>query len=191
MQGAGRAAWPFPASDRQRRSAPAGTARTFKLLFLGSSALVGHSLGTVLIRTALGQLGNRAPCVCFFLAPPMVACKAARFFSRFRLYRLLTGEMGQLLSDGPFMLQLPLPPVPTRIYAGVGGPRASWLPFGTEANDGILSVSEATGRYKARTVEVPSLHTFIMNSRPVCDDMIRLLATLEQTTHPGGTHHQE
>ncbi|MDO9387085.1 MAG: alpha/beta hydrolase [Thiobacillus sp.] len=191
MQGAGRAAWPFPASDRQRRSAPAGTARTFKLLFLGSSALVGHSLGTVLIRMALGQLGNRAPCVCFFLAPPMVACKAARFFSRFRLYRLLTGEMGQLLSDGPFMLQLPLPPVPTRIYAGVGGPRASWLPFGTEANDGILSVSEATGRCKARTVEVPSLHTFIMNSRPVCDDMIRLLATLEQTTHPGGTHHQE
>jgi pimeloyl-ACP methyl ester carboxylesterase len=154
-------------------------------------ALVGHSLGTVIIRTALGQLENRAPCACFFLAPPMVACKSARFFSRFRLYRLLTGEMGQLLADEPFMLQLPMPPVPTRVYAGVGGPRASWLPFGTEANDGILSVPEATGRYKARAVEVPSLHTFIMNSGPVCDDMIRLLETLEQTTHPGGTHHQE
>ena len=154
-------------------------------------ALVGHSLGTVLIRTALGQLENRAPCACFFLAPPMVACKAARFFSRFRLYRLLTGEMGQLLADEPFMLQLPMPPAPTRIYAGVGGPRASWLPFGTEANDGILSVSEAAGRYKAMAVEVPSLHTFIMNSRPVCDDMIRLLEMLEQTTYPGGTHHQE
>jgi hypothetical protein len=143
------------------------------------------------IRTAFGQLENRVPCACFFLAPPMVACKAARGFSRFRLYRLLTGEMGQLLADKPFMLQLPMPPVPTRIYAGVGGPRASWLPFGTEANDGILSMSEATGRYKAMAVEVPSLHTFIMNSGPVCDDMIRLLETLEQTTHPGGTHHQE
>ena len=75
--------------------------------------------------------------------------------------------MGQLLADKPFMLQLPLPPVPTRIYAGVGGPRASWLPFGTEANDGILSVPEATGCY------------------------IRQLETLEQPTHPGGTHHQE
>ncbi len=62
--------------------------------------------------------------------------------------------MGQLLADEPFMLQLPMPPVSTRIYAGVGGPRASWLPFGTEANDGILSVSEAAGRYKAMAVEM-------------------------------------
>jgi hypothetical protein len=36
MQGAGRAAWPFPASGRQRRSAPASVARMFKLLFLDS-----------------------------------------------------------------------------------------------------------------------------------------------------------
>jgi hypothetical protein len=36
MQGAGRAAWPFPASGRQRRSAPASAARMFKLLFLDS-----------------------------------------------------------------------------------------------------------------------------------------------------------
>lgn len=154
-------------------------------------ALVGHSLGTVLIRTALGHLKNRAPRACFFLAPPMVACKAARFFSRFRLYRILTGEMGQRLADEAFMLQLPMPPDPTRIYAGIGGPRASWLPLGTEANDGILSVSEATGCHQAMAVEVLSLHTFIMNSRPVCDDMIRLLETLEHATHPVGTHYQE
>jgi pimeloyl-ACP methyl ester carboxylesterase len=154
-------------------------------------ALVGHSLGTVILRTALRHLKNRAPCACFFLAPPMLACKAARFFSRFRLYRLLMGEMGQLLADESFMLRLPMPPVPTRLYAGVGGPRASWLPFGMEANDGILSVSEATGRYKGMAVEVPSLHTFIMNSKRVYDDMIRFVETLEPAPHPGGTHHQE
>lgn len=154
-------------------------------------ALVGHSLGTVIIRTALGHLGNRAPCACIFLAPPMLACKAARGFSRFRLYRLLTGEMGQLLADESFMLRLPMPPVPTRIYAGVGGPRASWLPFGMEANDGILSVSEATGRYIELAVEVPSLHPFIMNSKRIYDDMIRFIQTLEPTAHPGRTLHQE
>jgi len=143
-------------------------------------ALVGHSLGTVIIRTALGQLENRAPSACFFLAPPMVACKAARFFSRFRLYRLLTGEMGQLLALDAFMLHLPMPAVPTRIYAGVAGPRASWLPFGMEANDGILSVSEATGRFGAAAVEVPSLHAFIMNSKRVFDDMARFIEALGQ-----------
>ena len=134
----------------------------------------------MIIRAALGQLENRAPSACFFLAPPMVACKAARFFSRFRLYRLLTGEMGQLLALDAFMLHLPMPAVPTRIYAGVAGPRASWLPFGMEANDGILSVSEATGRFGMAAVEVPALHAFIMNSKRVFDDMARFIAALGQ-----------
>lgn len=138
-------------------------------------ALVGHSLGTVIIRSALGQLDDRPPAACFFLAPPMRACKAARFFSRFWPYRLLTGEMGQLLAMEVFMRQLPMPSAFTRIYAGVGGPRAAWLPFGMEANDGILALSEASGAPGTEMVEVPSLHTFIMNSRQVADDMIRAL----------------
>jgi hypothetical protein len=146
----------------------------------GHYALVGHSLGSVIIRTALGQLGNRLPSACFFLAPPMTACRAARFFSRFWPYRLLMGEMGQLLADETFMHRLPMPPSPTRIYVGVSGPRAAWLPFGMEANDGILGVSEATGAFAALAVEVPALHTFIMNSRQLVDDMVGMLDTLDQ-----------
>ena len=141
----------------------------------GHYALVGHSLGTVLIRTALGQLDNRMPAACFFLAPPMLACKAARFFSRFWPYQWLMGEMGQLLAQDAFMQGLPMPAVPTRIYAGIAGPRAGWLPFGMEAYDGILSLSEATGRFAAQAAQVPALHTFIMNSAQVRDDMIRFL----------------
>ena len=140
-------------------------------------ALVGHSLGTVIIRSALGQLDDRGPSACVFLAPPMRACKAARFFSRFWPYQWMMGEMGQLLAQDAFMQGLPMPAVPTRIYAGVGGPRADWLPFGREANDGILSLSEASGGYAAQAVEVPCLHTFIMNSTQVGEDMIRFLET--------------
>jgi pimeloyl-ACP methyl ester carboxylesterase len=148
-------------------------------------ALVGHSLGTVIIRAALGQLENRAPSACIFLAPPMRACKAARFFSRFWPYQWAMGEMGQVLAQDAFMQALPMPAVPTRIYAGVAGPRASWLPFGTEANDGILSLSEATGSFTAQAVQVPSLHTFIMNSAQVRDDMIRFLAAGGHAAHLG------
>ena len=143
-----------------------------------SYALLGHSLGTVLIRNALAQLDNQAPAACFFLAPPMQACKAARFFSRFRLYRLMTGEMGVRLADEPFMRQLPMPAGLTRIYAGVSGPRASWLPFGMAVNDGILSLAEATGACEVLVHPVPSLHTFIMNSRQVVDDLVATLETL-------------
>ena len=148
-------------------------------------ALVGHSLGTVLIRSALGRLQDRMTAACFFLAPPMVACKAAKFFSRFWLYKVLAGEMGQFLAVDTFMQRLPMPPTFTRIYAGTGGPRARWLPFGMEANDLILSVAEATGSFKALSVEVPALHTFIMHSAQVHDDIIRSLAKLEQTARPG------
>ncbi|MHB1215985.1 MAG: esterase/lipase family protein [Thiobacillus sp.] len=154
-------------------------------------ALVGHSLGTVIIRTALGHLESRAPAACIFLAPPMRACKAALFFSRFRLYRLLTGEMGQLLARDAFMDPLPMPSAPTRIYAGTGGPRTPWLPFGMEANDGILSVSEATGRYTAMSVEVPAVHTFIMNSTPVRDDMIRFLESIDREARSSTADYRE
>ncbi len=149
-------------------------------------ALVGHSLGSVLIRSALGQLENRMPAACFFLSPPMVACKAAKFFSRFWLYKVLTGEMGQLLADDAFMQRLPMPPAFTRIYVGTGGPHTRWYPFGMEANDLILSVAEATGRFKALSVEIPVLHTFIMHSPQVYDDIIRSLETIEQTCQSGG-----
>lgn len=140
-------------------------------------ALVGHSLGTVIIRSALGELEDRAPSACIFLAPPMRACKAAKFFSRLWPYQWLMGEMGQLLAQDAFMQGLPMPAMRTRIYAGVAGPRASWLPFGMEANDGILSLPEATGEFTAQAVHVPALHTFIMNSRQVCDDMFQFLET--------------
>lgn len=147
-------------------------------------ALVGHSLGTVIIRAALDPLKNRTPSACFFLAPPMVACKAAKFFSRIWLYKLLTGEMGQLLAVDAFMSQLPMPAVPTRVYAGVGGLRNAWLPFGMEANDFILSVSEATNGFEAEALEVPSSHTYIMNSRLVFDDIATTLEGIARTARP-------
>lgn len=144
-------------------------------------SMVGHSLGTVIIRTALGQLENHMPSACFFLSPPMVACRAAKTFSRFWLYKMLTGELGQLLASDAFMQRLPMPPVFTRIYVGTGGPRTRWYPFGMEANDMVLSVAEATGRFKSLAVEIPALHTFIMHAPQVYDDIIRSLATRADT----------
>lgn len=137
-------------------------------------AVIGHSLGSVILRRALAELTSNPPAHSFLLAPPMRACKAARYFSRFRLYRTLTGEMGSLLADEAFMQSLPLPPN-TVIYAGTAGPRASWLPFGNAANDGILSLDEVVSESGER-VEVAASHTFIMNSRAVVDDIVRRLA---------------
>jgi pimeloyl-ACP methyl ester carboxylesterase len=132
--------------------------------------VIGHSLGCVLTRAVLPRLAQQ-PEACFFLAPPMQASRMARTFSSWRLFRLMTGEMGQLLAQQDWIDQLPMPTIPTTIYAGTAGPRGRWSPFGDEPNDGILTVAE-TRLASIPLITVPSIHTTIMNSRRICDDIV-------------------
>jgi Alpha/beta hydrolase family len=134
--------------------------------------IVGHSLGTVLTRAALPHLTHK-PTACFFLAPPTQVTKAARNFAHRRLIRLFMGEIGHVLTDKQFMETLPLPSVPTKIYAGIAGPRGRYSPFGEEPNDGLLTVKE-TLLPSVPVQTVPALHTFIMNSKVVTQDIVRI-----------------
>lgn len=132
--------------------------------------VVGHSLGTVLMRAALARLSHK-PGACFLLAPPVRACLAARKLASLHPYRWLFGEMGQLLADEAFMASLPVPDVPTRIYAGDAGPVGRFSPFGEKPNDGILMVDE-TRLDGVPMLTVPASHTFIMNRRAVAEDIV-------------------
>ena len=134
--------------------------------------MIGHSLGSVLTRATLPGLIHQ-PTACFFLASPTKVCKAARNFAHYRLAKLLMGEIGQRLANKQFMESLPLPDVPTKIYAGIGGPRGPYSPFGEELNDGVLTVKE-TLLPSVPVQTIPTLHTFIMNSRVVSQDIVRI-----------------
>lgn len=134
--------------------------------------IVGHSLGTVLTRAVLPKLTHK-PSNCFFLAPPTRVCKAARNFYRYRPIQLFMSEIGQVLTDEQFMQTLPLPNVPTKIYTGIAGPRGRYSPFGEELNDGLLTVQE-TFLPNVPMQTVPALHTFIMNSKVVTQDIVRI-----------------
>jgi hypothetical protein len=138
----------------------------------------------VLIRSALTHLHEQPqpPAACFFLAPPSQACKAAKFFADNPIYRLLMGEMGQLLANEAFMEALPVPTMPTRVYAGTGGPIGKFSPFGDIPNDGILSVEEVQGALPNPVILMPSVHTFIMYSRQVADDIAHALTGFENST---------
>ena len=142
--------------------------------------LIGHSLGSVLIRGVLPRLSLQ-PVACFFLAPPTKACMAARKFAPRRIYKIFTGEMGQLLATADFMDSLPLPQVPTRIYAGTGGPCGRFSPFGAALNDGILALHET--ELPATTQQLVSgLHTFLMNKREVAHDIVVYTQSLFQAS---------
>lgn len=138
--------------------------------------LVGYSLGTVVMRATMPML-NHKPSACFMLAPPAQVSRAARQFAPRAIYRWLTGEMGQFLADAQFMASLPMPDVPTKIYVGTGGPLGRYSPFGDVPNDGVLSVGE-TALPNIPSQQVASLHTFIMNSKSVAQDIVKTTETL-------------
>ena len=134
--------------------------------------IIGHSLGTVLTRAVLPRLVHQ-PTACFLLAPPTQACKAARKITPHPFARLLGGEMGQLLADQQFMESLPAPGVPTRIYAGTGGPRGRYSPFGEEPNDGVLTVSESL-LPGVPLQTIPTIHPFLVNSKVITQDIVEV-----------------
>ena len=143
--------------------------------------IVGHSLGSILTRAVLPRMVHQ-PAACFFLASPTRVCKAAYNFAHYRLAKLLMGEIGRRVADTYFMDSLPPTSVPAKIYAGTGGPRGPYSPFGEELNDGVLTVSE-TLLPSIPVQTVPVIHTFIMNSKVVAQDIIRIVNS-PSTIHP-------
>jgi hypothetical protein len=141
--------------------------------------IVGHSLGTVLTRATLPGLTHK-PKACFFLAPPTQVCRAARHFTHRHLIRLFIGDIGKVLASKQFMDSLPLPGVPTKIYAGIAGPRGRYSPFGEELNDGLLTIKE-TVLPSVPLQTVPALHTFIMNSKVVARDIVKIVQSSSNT----------
>jgi hypothetical protein len=141
--------------------------------------LIGHSLGSVLIRSVI-NLKHVQPKALFFIAPPSIACKAARYFSTFILFRWFTGDMGLKLASEHFMSSLPIPCIQTKIYAGTAGIKVAFSPFKGLQNDGILSVDEVKLN-DLPVIKVRSLHTFIMNNRVVIHDIIHTSHSLSQS----------
>ncbi len=130
-------------------------------------AIVSHSLGGVITRLASPRLPPGLV-GCVMLAPPNRPPTMARAMSESSLYRLLTRGAGRMLTDPGFYDELPVPEVPILVIAGTGGPRAAWLPFRGEINDTILRLDE-TRLEGVPTLEVPAVHTFLMNRADVFD----------------------
>jgi hypothetical protein len=132
-------------------------------------AAVGHSLGGLMVRAALGSwpLELPPPRHLVMLGTPNRLPQLARRFHRWWPYRLVNGECGQLLAEPRFFTDLPRPPVPTTVIAGTKGwPRAVSL-FDGEPNDGVVAVEETRLDAAEAVIELPASHTFMMNNRQV------------------------
>ena len=101
-------------------------ARIDGLLAQHDLVLVGHSLGGVMLRHALGRLGASARRArhLFLLGSPVVPSKMALGLRRNPVFRFATRDCGQLLGSPERMSAIPVPAVPTTGIAGVNRPAA-------------------------------------------------------------------
>jgi thioesterase domain-containing protein len=133
--------------------------------------VLGHSLGGLLLRSALGILNAAFPQPrhLFMLATPSRSPRMARRWHGNLAYRLYTGDAGQLLADVERIESIPPPAVPYTIIAGTSGTRRSWSAFRDEPNDWIVGLSEVRLHEDDPIVTVPLGHTFMMNYRAVAE----------------------
>ncbi len=126
-------------------------------------AVIGHSLGGVLLRSALARVDGTPPAPLIMLGTPNRPPRLARRLGGHWVYRRLLGECGVNLTSPEFYAALPVPHVPCTIIAGTAGPRGPWSPVGGELNDGIVAVDETRLRDHDPVVLLPVTHTFMMN----------------------------
>jgi len=136
--------------------------------------VIGHSLGGILLRAAVASLpaATRRPRRIIMLGPPNHSPRLARQFGQAWWFRALNGEAGRWLGDESRLASLPPTGVPTTIIAGTRGINGRWSPFGKDANDGIVAVSETELPGAEEWITVPVAHPFMMNNARVLE-MVR------------------
>jgi hypothetical protein len=148
---------------------------------MGPYAVIGHSLGGVLLRSALARLAGPPPRHLIMLGTPNRSPRLARALAVYWAYRRLMGECGVNLSSLPFYATLPVPSTPYTIIAGTAGLRGRWSPFGHEENDGIVAVAETPINDDDPLILVPATHTFMMNN-PRTQEAIRQVLSVADST---------
>lgn len=142
----------------------------------GPYAVVGYSLGGVLLREALARLEGPQPAHFVMLGTPNRAPLLARRLAGFAPFHWWVGESGSKLAQEQFFRELPLPRCPYTIIAGTRGPRGRLSPFATSPNDGIVAVEETRLHDGEPVVEVPVTHAFLPNAAIVQGIVVEALA---------------
>jgi pimeloyl-ACP methyl ester carboxylesterase len=139
--------------------------RRLEQLAKDDAVAVGHSLGGLLLRKAIAQLGPdaRPPCRLIMLGTPNQSPRLARRVSHWALYRIISGDAGRLMASLDRMAGLPVPRLPITVIAGTAGPAWKRGPLAGLANDGLVAVSETRLGAGEEFIELPVRHAFMMN----------------------------
>lgn len=129
----------------------------------GAYGIVAHSLGGLLVRVALGSGCLVMPRHIVMLGTPNQLPRLALHAWKIPPFRWWTGQCGLNLTQAEFFTSLPKLESSYTIVAGTAGWRGLLSPFGDELNDGIVAVKETKIDDRDRLIQLPVLHTFMMN----------------------------
>jgi Alpha/beta hydrolase family len=141
----------------------------------GSYGIVTHSLGGVLLRSALSLAPIVQPVQIVMIGPPNQRPRLAPIAWKFPPFRWWTGTCGENLSLATFYQNLPRLNAPYTIIAGTSGFNGRWSPFGMDVNDSIVALSEARLSESDRIIELPVRHTLMMYDRWVKQEIFQAL----------------
>jgi hypothetical protein len=141
----------------------------------GPYSIVAHSLGGLLTRSALGQIGCALPNHIVMLGTPNRQPRLATFANQLPPFQWWTGDCGANLGDSAFFERLPPLISSYTIIAGTSGPRGSWSPFGEDVNDGIVALNETYLSGCDRVLTFPVFHTFMMNHTLLQEAVVQVL----------------
>lgn len=146
----------------------------------GDYMVIGHSLGGVLLRAALNSLppGSPLPRRAYLLGSPVLPSRIATRLKNNGLFRVIAGDCGQLLGSAERMKVVGPLSVPTMGIVGIRGISGRYTPFGDEANDGLVSISEAMAPWFSSCVHVPVIHPLLPSSTLVAKLIVQDLAQL-------------
>ncbi|KQU80430.1 MULTISPECIES: triacylglycerol lipase [unclassified Rhizobacter] len=132
-------------------------------------AVVGHSLGGVLLRDALAALpdGVLRPRHVFLLGSPQKASRLAQALRERWIFRIWSGDCGRLLGSSRRMAGIAALSERTTAIVGTGSLPVLRRWFGDEANDGVVSESEVSAAWISDWVRLPQTHTWLPSSREV------------------------
>ncbi|MFN5469518.1 MAG: esterase/lipase family protein [Pirellulaceae bacterium] len=136
--------------------------------------LAAHSMGNIVVRRAIydwRRPGGDPKCVLarlrsmVMLGPPNQGASIAKQLGRLELFGWITGRGGMEL--GPkwedLSRKLSIPPCPFAVVAGKLDPRIPQNPLVEGASDFVVSVEETKLEGMTDFLEVPCLHSFLMD----------------------------
>lgn len=141
----------------------------------GPVALIGHSLGGLLLRDALAAVPDLPVHRLIMLGTPNKPPRRARLAMRWLPWRMFARSCGELLATPAAFAAIPRPAVPYTLVAGTAGHRLLSAPFGEELHDGFVAVSETRIDDADEPVLLPLNHTFMMNDDRLQGLIVELL----------------